>query len=350
VSGSILSLWVVGRMFGHTLPELGKRGFCPLRKHKRKDKTFVIFRSKEGEPLYKCFSCDPPENVGDAVALYAVLEGIDRSQAWKDLRERGYAVPGMRSGQSDRPQPRAADRPPAIPVRGDRGENNVLPLSVERFQRWADQRLGAVARLSKERSIGEELLREHDVVDIDRSIVGFGYRDPESGLPCRVKMRPLDRKSFWIEPRPAEGVEGKALGPLYLADRLVRPCGFCTLAVVTEGELDALSFRQAGINNVVSLPDGTASAGRVDLEPLVGGFILWLSSVDDDEAGEAAHAVLRERAYCLGITVARVHLTGGGRRFKDANEALCAGFGPEDFKRCLNHAAQAALGYVVEVA
>ncbi len=73
-----LTLWTVGIMFGKTLPAFGQRAHCPIRDHKRKDKGFKVFQARSGAVLYKCFSCDAPDDIGDAVALYAVLAGVDR--------------------------------------------------------------------------------------------------------------------------------------------------------------------------------------------------------------------------------------------------------------------------------
>lgn len=347
MSGRELTLWSVAAMCGKRLPELGRRGYCVLRKHKRKDKSLTVFRSETGDLLYKCFSCDPPDNVGDALALYAVLEGLSRRDAWHLLRERGYAVPG------DEQQPgRRARRPlppkhKPVPVSGRSGAEPVLGLELRRWEAWRAQRLGAVEQLGKARGLDPELLRNCDVVDVERQLVGFGYRDPYSARPCRVKMRPLHRKAFWIEPRPGKDERGKALGPLYLADRLVRRPGRPAAAVITEGELDALSLCQALIPNVVSLPDGAESAGRVDLGPLSSGFLLWLVSTDRDGDGQRAFACLRDRARALGVVAVRL-LFGDG--FKDANEALQAGFGPAEFAFAVNHAAAAALGYDLQVA
>jgi len=343
-------MWAVASMFGKRLPEVGRRGFCVFRDHKRKDKSLTIFKSEGGDLLYKCFSCDAPDNVGDALAMYAQLEGIDRKTAWHQLRDRGYGVPG---GEDDHARVRRAPPPPRkrpVPVTGRAPVGGVLPLAQDRWRQWHLQRLGAVEQLGAERHLDAELLRDYDVVDVDRDVVGFGYREPFGGQPCRVKCRPLTRKTFWIEPRPAKGQEGKALGPLYLADRLQCVPGHPSVAIVTEGELDALTFIQAGLSNVVSLPDGAQSAGRVDLQPLSSGFLLWLVATDRDAEGQQAFCVLRDRSRLLGATAVRLLLGRSDQQFKDANEALQAGFESADFIRSVNRAASVALGYDLQVA
>jgi hypothetical protein len=348
-----LTLWTVGAMFGKELPQLGKRSLCPIRQHKRRDKGFKVFSSRSGDLLYKCFSCDPPQNVGDAVALYAVLANVDRLEAWKTLRDDGYQVPGLDERFATRRQSRSSPPPRKVtPVRGDLSQGDpVLPLDMQFWHDATLRRAGDVERLGSERGLDVQLLRDHDVVDMDAGCVGFGYRDPATHLPCRIKVRALYRKAFWMEPRPAEGERGKALAPLYLAHRLRIPRGgFGLTVVITEGELDALSLKQAGFDNVVSLPDGAESAGRVDLRPLMGGFPVWLAATDNDEKGQRAARELASRAAQVQCKSAPVIWRLGDRVFKDANEAWMAGMRHDELLACLNQAAEDALGYQVNVA
>ncbi len=228
----------------------------------------------------------------------------------------------------------------------------VLVLDLQRWQEHVERRVGAVERLAKDRGLDAALLRACDVVDIDAGCVGFGYRDPDTHIPCRVKVRKLDKKMFWIEPRPAEGQRGKALAPLYLAHRLVVPHrGLGSVAVITEGELDALTLKQAGIRNVVSLPDGASSAAHVDLRPLMGAYPLWLLATDDDESGRKAAVVLTNRAARMGCSVGPVLWKRDGQRYKDANEAWHqGGMRKDQLIACMAAAAKETMGYEVNVA
>ncbi len=337
-----LTIWAVGRMCNRPMPQVGKRGYCPFRKHKRTDKTLTVFRSKNSDDvLYKCFSCDPPGDVGDAVQLFANLLDIDRKTAWHDLKERGYKVPGLSEGyqprQRRKPAPKVA---PRIPMRGDVAER-IVPLDLGKWAKWSSTSPGALTRFAEQRCLDVELLRKHDVFDVSSDLIGFGYRDPSTHIPCRVKMRTLERKSYWIEPRPPEGdVRAKALAPLYLCHlaQPQPPPASPSWALITEGETDALSLRQVGIDNIVSLPDGAASAARVDLVPLTHGYELWLSATDADEEGTLAHKKLFGRGAQYGINVVRVLWRHAGGTYKDASEALCAGFTRADFVRCIRQA------------
>jgi len=338
-----LTLWSVGRLFGKSLPALGKRGWCPIRKHKRSAKSFTVFRARSGVVLYKCHSCDPPVDVGDAVGLYAALGDTDRRSAWSALKDQGYEVPGLRDKvTSFRHRPRPAPvRRPVVPIRGHEPPVTI-PLPPQRWEDHRARREGAVEKLAAARVLDPAVLRELDVVDIDATHVGFGYREPRTGVACRVKVRGLERKSFWVEPR---GDQGKALAPLYLAHALDPALRF---VVVHEGEIDALTLAQARLPNSVSLPDGARSAATVDLRPLRN-YPLWLLATDADEAGQRGAAVLEKRAARLGCQAVRVRWNVGGAQRKDASEAWVKGARRATMAACLNNACHAALGYRVEV-
>lgn len=345
-----LTLADVASMFGHKLQPLGKRSFCPFRKHLRKDPTFRTFVSKkDGQTqLYKCWSCDPPSNVGDVVSFYGMLAGIDRKEAWHELRKKGYQVPGARfEARTNLRKTRVV-----IPIEGDKPKPDaVLPLDLGLWRKWHDQRLGAVERFAEQRQLDPVALRRMDVVDVDRNTIGFGYRDPDTGLPCRVKVRPIDRKAFWMEPKAPDGVRAKALAPLYLAHAIqYDPTGIGTVMVVTEGEVDALTLRALGIKNAVSLPDGSSSAAKVDLSPIWTGVSLVLSAVDADDEGTRAHLDLFRRTSQMHINIGRVYWRDGATTFKDANDALKAGFGREQFLSCLQQAADETLGFTANLA
>jgi hypothetical protein len=361
--GRALTIRAVGQLFGLTLPEPGGKCKCPFRVHRqRKDPTFRVYKARvSGSVLYKCWSCDPPDNVGDSVALYARLAGCDRKEAWKRLKNDGYAVPGAREGGSrggrgdDRDRSEYAKTAKragyGIPPCGSRPKR-VLALDVEEWKRWRALDTGALARFAKERQIPVEFLRRYGMIDLPGGeYVGFTYFDPDTRAPCRVKVRGVAEKKFFVLPRPGKSDgEAKALAPLYLAHEL-KPD---TAVVVVEGEIDALTLRYAGIRNVVSLPDGSSSAKTADLSPLVDRFKARLAATDGDKAGDEAFRVLQARDY--GQDTVRVRWrklieTADGDdvvAYKDANDALRDGkFTREDFVTCLRVAEEKG-GYVVD--
>lgn len=351
-----LTLWNVGQLLGVKLPRPGQKSKCPFRKHKRRDKTFRVYRSrKSGDELWKCWSCDAPENVGDAVSFYARFTGLERGDAYRDLMRKGFDLPGYDPnkdrGAAHRTYNRRPKGPPPIPVEGT-SQGPFLRMDMDKWRVWKSACNGAVSRYAQDRSLDTDVLRLHDVVDVDSRCVGFGYRDPETGLPCRVKIRPVDRKTFWIEPRGSDG-ESRAKGPLYLAHDLEVNLGQQEAVIITEGETDALSLRQLGYRNVVSLPDGAESAATVSVEPIAEGFQVWLVSTDNDEEGHRAYQTLRKRGRKLGVDVVRLiwgalikDETGDEVvEFKDANDALQAGFDRKDFDHCIERATETFLGY-----
>lgn len=344
-----LTIHEAARLCGRTLATNGSRSFCPIRKHKREDKTFVVFKGNEGKMLWKCHSCDPPTNCGDALKLYAVIAGIDRRQAWMELKDRGYAVPGAR--EDDEPRNRGAVRRIVPAIEGRKPEpRTILPFSEARWSELQGKRLGAVEAFAANRGLNSEILRTLDVVDMDAESIGFGYRNPADGKPCRIKARAVERKSFWIEPRAPKGEAGVALAPLYMAHLLDAPRGLLSIVTIVEGEVDALTLLSLGIRNVVSLPDGSSSASAVDLKPLLGKASMVLCAVDSDEKGDAAARDLYVRSTSLALQVARVRWTKDGQTHKDANDALCAGWTRGDFLACLQEAASSLRGFEVTLA
>ncbi len=354
MSGRELTIQAVGGMFGFNLPPTGKRAKCPIRKHKNPGLHFGIFEM-DGRSLFKCHACSEPGNIGDAVALYAKLANVDRKQAWKTLKDEGYAVPGhddprfARDANGERSQePRRREAPPLRvgppPVDGVKPKT-VLPMNQKTWAEWHKLRTGALAKYAADRGLTEEVCRKLDMIDVvGGDVVGFTYHDPETGKPCRVKIRTIGKeKRFWCEPRPAEGQQGaKALAPLYLA-HLLKPSA-SNEVVIVEGEIDAVSLTSVGFPNVVSLPDGSSSAKTVDLQPLFDRFKTWLLATDGDGPGEQAAAELSRRALKCGADPVRVlwgrteGTNGDVQAYKDANDALKAGFDRDDFLACLEAA------------
>jgi hypothetical protein len=351
-----LAIAEVGRLLGLKLPGPGGKARCPFRDHRRKDKTFRVFKSnRTGDELWKCWSCDAPDNIGDAVALYARIQNVDRKVALEQLQERGYETHTRRS-RPRRPAPRQArsHRPVCeVPVGGS-FEGPFLALDLNHWRAWRSNGAESIAEFAARRRVRPATLRDNDVVQIKRGVIGFGYRDPDTLIPCRVKVRPLHRKTFWIEPRCKDPESGaRARSPLYLAHALPDERGMNDVAVIVEGEVDALTLKDQGFQHVVSLPDGDHSANTVNVEPIASGYRAWLVATDYDEPGYEAYLKLRKRAWPLGIDVARVEwcalVEDDGREelvhYKDANEALIdGGFRRADFERCFVKASEAAFG------
>lgn len=325
----------VGLMLGLQLPQPGQgmrsRCKCPFNKHKREEKSFVVFMSKQGEEIWKCFSCDAPDNVGDAVKLYATIKGISRREAWRDM-----GMPHMAPKNREAPLDQLGSFISSkngerislghIPICGAE-HRKVLRLPLEQWNVWAAQDRRAVEELSHSRHLSIFSLMDAEVIAMSPTSVGFTYFHPETKDPCRVKVRCLDRKAFWVEPKPTGPQVGKAMAPLYGAHEL-KPT---EPTIIVEGEIDALSLRSVGIGNVVSLPDGAESSKTVNLYPLAESKV-WVVATDDDAPGNDAYEILRLRSKLLhGIRVVRCKWVNGELIYKDANEALCAGYTHDSF-------------------
>ncbi len=114
--------------------------------------------------------------------------------------------------------------------------------------------------------------------------------------------------------------------------------------VIVEGEIDALSFIEAGVNPVVSVPNG-ATTGTNNLEYLDScidyfeGKTKVILALDQDEAGEALKLEIIRR---LGSEVCFICDLGS---FKDANEMLIAN-GPSSLLSAVNNATQIPIANV----
>lgn len=132
-----------------------------------------------------------------------------------------------------------------------------------------------------------------------------------------IKSRALSRKAFMQE--------GGAEKVFYGLDGIAKE----SWAVVVEGEIDALSFWQAGVVNCLSVPDGAPPAGSKpsdakfeyipNCEPEMAHLTKIIIAVDSDEPGkvleeELARRLGPERCY-------RIQWPDG---IKDANEFLLA--------------------------
>lgn len=340
----------VGRMFGFDLPSPGSgrrsRSKCPMRQHQRHDPTFGVFLARDtGKEMFKCWSCDAPNNKGDAVQLYALLAGVDRLAAWRRLGEEGFAVGGAddsRRHRDEREQRAYAesqkDTAHAIPIEGTRPQK-ILEFDYKKWEHWRRINTGELDRFAELRGMTGEFLRSHGVIEMGGPYIGFVYFDPKTKEPVRIKVRGTKEKRFWIEPRPPKGDTSGArtLDVMYMGDELSQVGTFVKACVIVEGELDSLSLASCNVFNVVSLPDGSASALTADLRPL-SPYNTWLVAMDDDPPGDEAYQVLVRRGWKR--TVLRVKwkkiIDGEVVSFKDANDALVRGnFNRPDFLHCL---------------
>ena len=154
--------------------------------------------------------------------------------------------------------------------------------------------------------------------------VVFRYEDAE-GRFLYDKFRPLgDRKVFWRMPRGRPSA-------LYGLEDL--PKDDRERVVIVEGELDLHALRAVGVRAVVSVPDGAGSRLTPDLLGPLADFRQVLIATDADDPGEELARRLRQE---LGARrCRRVVFRDGDALFKDANDALKAGWTREKFEAAM---------------
>jgi hypothetical protein len=154
--------------------------------------------------------------------------------------------------------------------------------------------------------------------------VVFRYRDGEGGL-LYDKFRPLgDRKVFWRTPR------GR---PSALYGLFDLPKDGRDRVVIVEGELDLHAIHAVGVDAVVSVPDGAGSRLTPEMLQPLADFRRVLIATDADDPGEELARRLRQ---ALGPhRCRRVVFRDGDALFKDANDALKAGWTRERFDAAL---------------
>jgi hypothetical protein len=147
-----------------------------------------------------------------------------------------------------------------------------------------------------------------------RSCVAFPYRAQSGGQIVGIKYRNTDRTA--AKNGRVISAKGSHFATLWGADRLDMSI---STAVLTEGEMDSLSFGEAGIPNAVSIPSGAMDkppTGSLDwLEPLKP-FELTLA-LDRDKTGQAM-----QRAILKQMEPRRCRLLVMPEDCKDANEVL----------------------------
>ena len=119
--------------------------------------------------------------------------------------------------------------------------------------------------------------------------------------------------------------------------------------VIVEGEVDAMSFHEAGVTNVVSVPNGFNATGQVNLDYLTDFYSFFedkdkiFVAVDNDEAGENGK---KELACRFGSD--KVWLVDFGD-CKDANEYLIK-YGKDELNNLIKSAQACPIENVRRVA
>ncbi len=174
----------------------------------------------------------------------------------------------------------------------------------------------------KERGISEKVLKENKInygpvwmPAENKEVNAIQFPFYKNGVVVNIKYR--DGKKNFRQAKNAEKC-------LYGFDNMKNKSD--TL-VITEGEIDALSFKEAGIYEVVSIPDGAPSANansyttKFDFlksaESYLKKYKKVILAVDDDPPGKRAEEELARRIGCE-----RCYKVNYPTGCKDANEVL----------------------------
>lgn len=215
-----------------------KKMICPKCGHSRRHKTDRSLSVQGAKGVWRCHNC----------GWKGGLAGSGRSES-----QRIYVKPSMPAGSE-----------PAY---------EFATVEHQQFYTW----------FSGKRGISPETLAKAGVHFCEREIL-FPYYLKHYEL-INIKHRTADKK-FWME-ADAE----------LIFWNLTDWSGWQTV-VITEGEIDALSYMEAGINAVISVPNG-ASVGS--MEYFQSGIDLFeqcdrvVLSIDSDEAGVKLEAELARR-------------------------------------------------------
>lgn len=323
------------------------KALCPF--HSEKTPSFMISPELQ---IYKCFGC---QNSGDCFGFLKEYEGMEFGEALKFLADRA-GVKLERISRTD-----TSEREKIIDI------NNL----TSRFYQYLlfNSSFGKIALdyLLRERGLKLATIKEFnlgfspdsplglkkflvdkkkfDPRDIERA--GIGY--PKGGyfidrLRGRVIFPLLDHRGNTVGfagrvlPGPNEKETAKYINtpetPVYHKGSLLYALNLTrgnikkkNVAIVVEGELDAISSWQAGIKNVVAIK---GSALTEDQVRLISRFCKKaILCLDSDIAGDAAarRGVITAQDQGLEVKVARL------KDFKDPDDA--ARKNPEGYKKSL---------------
>ena len=199
----------------------------------------------------------------------------------------------------------------------------------------------------EQRGIPEQIVDSESILcvsaylpQLEESVPCLAFPYVKAGQVVNVKYRALKSKAF----RQESGAEKV----LYRQDRIRKDT-----AVICEGEIDAISVVVAGIDSVVSVPDGAPAVTTKnyaakftyldqDPDPFEGVEKIVLA-VDADEPGQVLQRELGRR---LGTD--RCWFVEWPKDCKDANEVLLK-YGAEFLRLCLEQAKPFPVQDVVEV-
>lgn len=264
--------------------KLKKRGAdyvapCPF--HNERTASFHVSPAKG---IYKCFGCG---RSGDAVNFIQETKNIDFKQALKYLSEefniKSNELPNVVQEKKEYVAPLVRPQ----------------PLSVSCIQFLEVQRCLSTSTI---KSFGITQSKEY-LAAASKKIDVFCFNYYRDGELINIKFRGLE-KIFQLCP-------GAELIP-YNLDSIAGPGP----VLIAEGEIDCMSWHEAGVTRVVSAPNGASANVDWVGSHFAGKDPIYIAS-DNDEAGRKMQAALIKR-----FSASNIILVNFPDDRKDANEVL----------------------------
>lgn len=195
---------------------------------------------------------------------------------------------------------------------------------------------GVAGDYLKSRGITTPVIQRNRIGETSGEVVFRYYKDDEL---VRAKMRSVRQKKFWQVANCAP--------ILYKLDDIAGE----NACIITEGELDALSWEVAGYRGAVSLPDGAVQPGQqpgakfealIQAKPVLDSMQAIFIAMDSDEPGQYTAVKLAE---FLGVS--RCLKISYPDDCKDANDVLTK-YGEDTLRMCLKRAKKFQLDEVVD--
>ena len=253
-------------------------GLCPF--HNERTPSFKVNQAKD---IYKCFGCGKS---GDAIAFLQEYKNINYIEAIKLIAEKYNITIEETTKTYERPQPRL--QTPADPIIQYFVKRNISVGTVRHFN--ITEAVEWMPKAQKE-----------------IPVICFNYY--KQGELINIKFRGKD-KDFKLH-KNAELI-------FYNLDSIENE----NEVVIVEGEIDAMSLHEAGVRNVISVPNG-AGTGQQQLKYIDN---CWQSfegkdkiiiATDNDEPGKA---IKNEIARRLGLD--RCYTIQYPHDCKDMNDVL----------------------------
>ena len=326
------------------------RGLCPF--HTEKTPSFTVSPERQ---IYKCFGCGAGGNVFNFLMEY---DGLEFGEALRHLAQRAGVT--LRQYQPSKSQEnkealysvnlQASEyyhhiltaHPAGAPARQYLKSRGITLTSVKAFKLGyvPNQWDNLIKYLHHKKKLSLASLEKASLILKSTKSRGyydrfrgrlifplFDHRDQIVGFAGRILTKDAKSAKYINSPETLIYHKSHTLYGLNLAKTEIRKQKF---VIITEGEVDVISSRQAGIKNIVAIKGSALTEDQLRLlRRYTDTFYLAL---DMDLAGDAAMRRGIKLADIAGTTIKVIQLTHG----KDPDEAVR--YDPETFRQDIKNA------------